>query len=118
MQQMIWNEELASAQMPRVTRGLSEHLVGPGRFPPRDREQKARFLPPILDGQDMYVQGFSEPDAGSDLASLRTTGVVDGDEVVITGQKIWTTVGLVGNRMFVLCRTDPAAPSTRASATC
>jgi len=110
VQQMIWTEELAFAQMPRVTRGLGEHLVGPAVFLHGTDEQKDRFLPPILDGQDTYIQGFSEPDAGSDLASLRTTGVVDGDEVVITGQKIWTTVGLVGNRMFVLCRTDPAAP--------
>ena len=110
VQQMIWTEELAFAQMPRVTRGLGEHLVGPPSSSTGPTEQKDRFLPPILDGQDTYIQGFSEPDAGSDLASLRTTGVVDGDEVVITGQKIWTTVGLVGNRMFVLCRTDPAAP--------
>ena len=110
VQQMIWNEELAAAGMPRVTRGLGEHLVGPAVFLHGSSEQQQRFLPPIIDGTDSYVQGFSEPDAGSDLANLRTTGVVDGDELVITGQKIWTTVGLVGNRMFVLCRTDPDAP--------
>jgi alkylation response protein AidB-like acyl-CoA dehydrogenase len=113
IQQMVWNEELLAAGMPRVSRGLGEHLVGPAVFLHGTPEQRDRFLPPILDGEDIYVQGFSEPDAGSDLASLRTVGVVDGDELVITGQKVWTTVGQVGNRMFLLCRTDPAGPRHR-----
>lgn len=109
VQQMIWTEELALAGMPRVTRGLGEHLAGPAIFNHGTPEQRERFLPPILDGTDIYIQGFSEPDAGSDLANLRTVGVVDGDEIVITGQKVWTTVGSIGNKMFVLCRTDPTA---------
>jgi len=113
IQQMIWSEELLAAGMPRVSRGLGEHLVGPAVFLHGTAEQRDRFLPPILSGRDIYIQGFSEPDAGSDLASLRTVGVVDGDELVITGQKVWTTVGLVGNRMFLLCRTDPAAARHR-----
>jgi alkylation response protein AidB-like acyl-CoA dehydrogenase len=111
MQQMIWTEELARAEMPRVSRGLGEHLAGPAIFNHGSAEQRQRFLPPIIDGTDSYIQGFSEPDAGSDLASLRTTGIVDGDELVISGQKIWTTVGSIGNRMFLLCRTDKSAPS-------
>jgi alkylation response protein AidB-like acyl-CoA dehydrogenase len=113
VQQMIWTEELALAGMPRVTRGLGEHLAGPAIFNHGTREQQKRFLPPILDGTDIYIQGFSEPDAGSDLANLRTVGVIDGDEIVITGQKVWTTVGSIGNKMFVLCRTDPTAQRHR-----
>src|SRR3954453_5230193 len=81
IQQMIWNEELLAAGMPRVSRGLGEHLVGPAVFLHGTAEQRDRFLPPILSGRDIYIQGFSEPDAGSDLASLRTVGVVDGDEL-------------------------------------
>lgn len=105
-EQMIFNEELLAAGMPRVSRGLGEHLVAPAIIRYGSPEQQARFLPPIKDGTDIYVQGFSEPDAGSDLAQLRCSGVVDGDELVINGQKTWTTVGSVGNAMFVLCRTD------------
>ena len=74
--------------------------------------------PRIIDGTDRYCQGFSEPDAGSDLAGLKTRGVVDGDEVVITGQKVWTSGAQMANMMFCLCRTDPDAPKHRASPTC
>jgi alkylation response protein AidB-like acyl-CoA dehydrogenase len=105
VQQLVWGEELLAAGMPRVTRGLGEHLVAPAIFRHGTAEQKARFLPPIKDGTDVYIQGFSEPEAGSDLAGLRTRGVVDGDELVITGHKTWTTVGSIGNAMFLLCRT-------------
>jgi alkylation response protein AidB-like acyl-CoA dehydrogenase len=70
-------------------------------------------LPRIIDGTDRYCQGFSEPDAGSDLAGLKTVGVVDGDEVVITGQKVWTSGAQMANMMFCLCRTDPDAPKHR-----
>jgi alkylation response protein AidB-like acyl-CoA dehydrogenase len=105
VQQMIFSEELIAAGMPRVTRGLGEHLVAPSIFRHGTQEQKDRFLPPIKDGTDIYIQGFSEPEAGSDLAALRCRGVVDGDELVIDGHKTWTTVGAVGNAMFLLCRT-------------
>ena len=85
------NEEFARAGVPRVTRGMGEWLVGPSIIVQGTDEQKAHFLPRIIDGKDRYCQGFSEPDAGSDLAGLKTRGVVDGDEVVITGQKVWTS---------------------------
>ncbi|MFM9083505.1 MAG: acyl-CoA dehydrogenase family protein, partial [Actinomycetota bacterium] len=68
-----------------------------------------RVLPRIIDGTDRYCQGFSEPDAGSDLASLKTKGVIDGEEVVITGQKVWTSGATAANMMFCLCRTDDSA---------
>ena len=109
----VMNEEFARAEVPRVTRGLGEWLVGPSIIVWGTDEQKARFLPRIIDGTDRYCQGFSEPGAGSDLASLTTKGVIDGDEVVITGQKVWTSGSTTANMMFCLCRTDPDAPKHR-----
>lgn len=109
----VLNEEFARAGVPRITRGMGESLVGPSIIVHGTDEQKAHFLPRIIDGTDRYCQGFSEPDAGSDLAGLTTRGVVDGDEVVITGQKVWTSGAQRANTMFCLCRTDPDAPKHR-----
>ncbi len=106
----VMNEEFARANVPRVTRGMGEWLVGPSIIVWGTDEQKAFFLPRIIDGTDRYCQGFSEPDAGSDLAGLKTKGVVDGDEVIITGQKVWTSGAQQANMMFCLARTDPDAP--------
>jgi hypothetical protein len=109
----VMNEEFARAGVPRITRGMGEWLVGPSIIVHGTDEQKAHFLPRIIDGTDRYCQGFSEPNAGSDLASLQTRGVVDGDEVVITGQKVWTSGAQLATMMFCLCRTDPDAPKHR-----
>jgi alkylation response protein AidB-like acyl-CoA dehydrogenase len=106
----VMNEEFARAGVPRVTRGMGEWLVGPSIIVWGTDEQKAHFLPRIIAGTDRYCQGFSEPDAGSDLAGLKTRGIVDGDEVVITGQKVWTSGAQAANMMFCLARTDPDAP--------
>jgi alkylation response protein AidB-like acyl-CoA dehydrogenase len=70
-------------------------------------EQKRRLLPPIAKGETLYCQGWSEPDSGSDLASLKTLAIKDGEHYVINGQKIWTTGGHRAKRMFMLARTDP-----------
>lgn len=107
------NEEFGRAGIPRVTRGMGEWLVGPSIIVHGTDEQKAYFLPRIVDGTDRYCQGFSEPDAGSDLAGLKTRGVVDGDEIVVTGQKVWTSGAHRASMMFCLCRTDPDAPKHR-----
>jgi alkylation response protein AidB-like acyl-CoA dehydrogenase len=106
----IMNEEFGRADVPRLTRGMGESLVGPAIIGHATEEQKRRFLPPIIAGAHNYCQGFSEPGAGSDLASLRTAAVADGDELVINGQKVWTSGFWKANMIFVLCRTDPEAP--------
>jgi len=105
----ILNEELYRAGVPRVVRGMGEGLVGPSVIVHGTPEQRAHFLPRIISGEDVYCQGFSEPGTGSDLAGLQTKGEIDGDEIVITGQKLWTSGAQRANKMFVLCRTDPAA---------
>ncbi|MDQ2876179.1 MAG: acyl-CoA dehydrogenase family protein [Actinomycetota bacterium] len=106
----VLNEELQRAGLPRVTRGAGESLVGPAVIAHGTPEQKAAFLPGILSGEHVYCQGFSEPNHSSDLAAVDTRGVVDGDEIVITGQKVWTSGAEDANMMFALCRTDPAVP--------
>ena len=100
-------------RVPRVDRGMGEWLVGPSLLLEGTEEQKRTFLPRIISGDDVYCQGFSEPDHGSDLAAVETKGVLDGDELVITGQKVWTSGAHLANMIFVLCRTDPDAPLHR-----
>jgi alkylation response protein AidB-like acyl-CoA dehydrogenase len=106
----VLNEEFYRARVPRVNRGMGESLVGPSIIVHGTPAQQAFFLPRIISGEDTYCQGFSEPDHGSDLAAVETRGVIEGDEIVITGQKVWTSGAAVANRMFLLCRTDPAVP--------
>lgn len=106
----VLNLEFAEAGVPRVTRGMGESLVGPSIIVHGSEEQKKHFLPRIVEGTDRYCQGFSEPNAGSDLAGLQTKGEVHGDEIIVTGQKIWTSGAAAANMMFCLCRTDPEAP--------
>lgn len=106
----VLDEEFARARVPRPMLGFGEALVGPAVIAHGTEEQKRRILPRIVSLEDVYCQGFSEPEAGSDLASVRTRGVIDGDELVITGQKIWTSEAHTADLCFVLCRTDPEAP--------
>jgi alkylation response protein AidB-like acyl-CoA dehydrogenase len=106
----VLNEEFYRAGVPRVNRGMGESLVGPSVIGHGTPEQKATFLPRIISGEDRYCQGFSEPNHGSDLAAVETKGEVDGDEIVITGQKVWTSGAMYANKMFILCRTDPTVP--------
>jgi alkylation response protein AidB-like acyl-CoA dehydrogenase len=106
----ILNEEFAQAGLPRVIRGMGESLVGPSIIVHGTDEQKAHFLPRIIAGTDRYCQGFSEPDHGSDLGGVETRAAVDGDEIVVNGQKVWTSGAQIANMMFVLCRTDAEVP--------
>jgi alkylation response protein AidB-like acyl-CoA dehydrogenase len=106
----VLNEEFHLAGLPRVRRGMGESLVGPSIIVHGTDEQRAYFLPRIITGEHVYCQGFSEPDSGSDLAGVQTRAEVQGDEVVITGTKVWTSGAARANMMFALCRSDPDAP--------
>ena len=107
-ERFIWSEELASADcVGTMPFGLS--MVGPVIYTFGTPEQKAKFLPGILSGDDWWCQGYSEPGAGSDLASLRTKAVRDGDHYVVNGQKTWTTMAQHADWGFFLVRTDPDA---------
>ncbi len=106
----VLNEEFYRAGVPRVVRGMGEALVGPSIIVHGSAEQQAYFLPRIISGEDRYCQGFSEPGHGSDLAAVETKAEVDGDEIEITGQKVWTSGAAYANMMFALCRTDPTVP--------
>ncbi len=103
----IFAEECHRAGLPRITRAMGEELVGPALLSHGTPEQKDHFLPRIVRGEDVYCQGFSEPGSGSDLASLRTRGRVDGEQLVVSGQKIWTSLADSASTMFTLCRTEP-----------
>lgn len=109
MQGVVLSEEFARAKAPLRADFFGDTLVGPTILQWGTEEQKKYFLPRILNGTMRWCQGFSEPDSGSDLASLKTSAVLDGDEWVINGQKVWTTGGHYADYCFLLTRTDPDA---------
>mgnify|MGYP000020589409 CR=1 FL=1 len=110
--QLIYNEEMSYAGAPAAT-GSGIALTGPTLMVHGTEEQKRRFLPPIARGEVVWCQLFSEPGAGSDLASLQTRAVADGDEFVVNGQKIWTSGAHRSDWAILLARTDPDAPKHR-----
>jgi acyl-CoA dehydrogenase len=105
VQRWIFETECARAGAP-VLPGMGLKLVGPVVYAFGTPEQQARFLPSLRSGEHVWAQGFSEPGSGSDLASLRTRAVRDGDDYVVNGQKIWTTQAQFANWLFALVRTD------------
>jgi alkylation response protein AidB-like acyl-CoA dehydrogenase len=109
MESVVLNEEFARAGAPLRADFFGDTLVGPTILQWGSEEQKQDFLPKILSGQISWCQGFSEPDAGSDLAGLKTRAELDGDEWVVNGQKIWTTQAQYADYIFLLARTDPQA---------
>jgi hypothetical protein len=109
MQGVALAEEFARAKAPMRGDFFGDTLVGPTLLQWGSEDQKQEFLPKILSGQMSWCQGFSEPNSGSDLASLKTSAVLDGDEWVINGQKVWTTQGHHADYCFLLTRTDPDA---------
>ena len=112
MEQFIFNSEMAYSGAPPVG-GSGMRLLGPTVLVHGTEEQKQKLLAPTLKGDILWAQGFSEPGAGSDLASLQTRAVRDGDEYVINGQKMWTSAGHKANWIFGMFRTDPDAPKHR-----
>jgi alkylation response protein AidB-like acyl-CoA dehydrogenase len=110
MQGVVLSEEFANAKAPMRADFFGDTLVGPTLLQWGTEEQKKEFLPQILNGSMRWCQGFSEPNSGSDLASLKTSAILDGDEWVINGQKVWTTQGHHADYCFLLTRTDPDAP--------
>jgi alkylation response protein AidB-like acyl-CoA dehydrogenase len=109
IEQVVLNEEFAKANAPMRADFFGDTLVGPTILQWGTDEQKKEFIPGILNGSITWCQGFSEPDSGSDLASLKTSGVLDGDEWIINGQKVWTTQAQYADYVFLLVRTDPYA---------
>jgi alkylation response protein AidB-like acyl-CoA dehydrogenase len=110
MENVVLAEEFARAKAPLRADFFGDTLVGPTILQWGTEEQKKEFLPKILKGEMAWCQGFSEPNSGSDLASLKTTAVRDGDEWVISGQKVWTTQAQYADYCFLLARTNPDAP--------
>src|SRR3981081_4542753 len=107
LQQLIWYEEYAARGFPGIDAcfvGLSH--AGPTLITRATDDQKSFHLPKILRGEVIWCQGFSEPEAGSDLAALRTKAVIDGDELVVSGQKLWTSFATVADYQELLGRTD------------
>ncbi|MCX4973578.1 acyl-CoA dehydrogenase family protein [Streptomyces sp. NBC_00620] len=111
-QQVVWAEEYARVKAPPRSGHIGENLLAPTLIAHGTDEQKARFLPPVARGEELWCQGYSEPGAGSDLAAVRTTAVRDkdaapGDSYRVTGQKIWTSLAHEADWCFVLARTQP-----------
>jgi alkylation response protein AidB-like acyl-CoA dehydrogenase len=107
---VVLAEEFARARAPMRGDFFGDTLVGPTLLQWGTEEQKREFLPGILQGRTRWCQGFSEPNSGSDLASLKTSAVLDGDQWVINGQKVWTTQGHHADYCFLLTRTDTDSP--------
>src|SRR5215472_1437493 len=107
IQQAIYAQEMARARAPQPANGLGISIVGPTLIHHGTEEQKKRYIPKILNADEIWCQGFSEPNAGSDLAGLRTEARLEGDHYVLNGQKVWNSYGWVADWCALLTRSDP-----------
>jgi len=110
MEQSIYRQEMVRARMPEVANFMGIRIAGPTLIHWGTEEQKRRYIPTILNGEEIWCQGYSEPGAGSDIASLQTRAVEEGDHFVINGQKVWTSYAQYARYCLLLARTDPTAP--------
>jgi len=110
LQTIVYHQELARIHAPLPYIGSGLGLIGPTLMHWGTEEQKKRHLPRVLKGDEIWCQGYSEPGAGSDLASLQTRAVEDGDDFIVNGQKVWTSNAQFSDWIFLLVRTDPDAP--------
>ena len=110
MEQTIYRQEMVRARMPEVANFMGIRIAGPTLIHWGTEGQKRRYIPAILDGEEIWCQGYSEPGAGSDIASLQTRAVEEGDDFVIDGQKVWTSYAQYARFCLLLARTDPTAP--------
>jgi alkylation response protein AidB-like acyl-CoA dehydrogenase len=113
MEQVVFDQELQRAKLPPGCNVLGIMMAGPAIMHFGTEEQKRAHLARILSGDEIWIEGLSEPGAGSDLASLQTRAIEDGDDFVVNGQKVWTTMGHRGDWIQLFVRTDPDAPRTR-----
>ena len=113
MEQVVFTEEMHRARAPHTVNLIGLSNVAPSIMSYGTEEQRSTLLPRMRRGDDIWCQGFSEPDAGSDLASLKMSAVRDGDHYVVNGQKTWNTLGHLSNWCELLVRTDPEAPKHR-----
>lgn len=110
MQQAIFWEEMSRAQAPSMANALGLGLIGPTIIAYGTEAQKKRYIPKILSAEEIWCQGFSEPNAGSDLANLQTQARLEGDNYIVNGQKVWTSYGWAGDWCELVVRTDPNVP--------